>query len=164
MKTSSVVAAIAAVGLATSGLLYLSQRNGEPPARAGNDPSRPESTAAATPEYVLTATVVFDGVTEGCAGEEMSVVVRDRGRTVASNRAYTQMDGFDCIMAIELPVPRLKCYRLGIDGVPVGIYGFSTLRAQDFDVGYINSESIWGNVYNDYDPPPFGDRNIPCKG
>lgn len=42
-------------------------------------------------------------------------------------------------------MPKLDCYLLKVDGTEVGGYRYDALIESDWNVGYIASESVWGD-------------------
>ena len=115
-------------------------------------------TASPTAEgNVLRGTMVLDGATEGCGGEQIAVQVRDATGVVGSQLVDSNNEGFDCIFTFTVKVPVLDCYNLVIDGQPVGRYPAGSLKANSGIVGIIDSASVYGSPETDFKPSLYAD-------
>jgi len=94
---------------------------------------------------VLTGSIVLNGSVNGCGGEELRVSIREAPTVVASEISQSRVVGFDCVFPINLPVPRLDCYVLEVDGRFVGAYQRRSLDSSGFNLGVIDSQSVFGD-------------------
>lgn len=150
--------AIVVAGVAIGGGLYLAEDQG-PPSSSGDVES--------ASSLVLKGVVVMDGTTNGCAGENLLVEVRDGTGNAASESVPSDFAGLDCAFPFAIPVPELDCYRLVISETPVGEYPKSALEQGSsggvLDVGYIDRESVFGDPESGSDAVPFADWPYGCR-
>ncbi|MEP6665351.1 MAG: hypothetical protein ABJA81_02785 [Nocardioidaceae bacterium] len=81
----------------------------------------------------------------------MGIYVKDGATAVAQASVDANNEGFDCVYNFDLVVPDLPCYTLYVAGNPVAGYPRSYLQASGYEVGYIDSGSVWGGApYADF--------------
>lgn len=163
--------AIVLAGALVGGALFLTRSGNEVAPIVGPAAEEsPNTDVSPTPDespLTLTGVVVLDGSVNGCGGENILVSVRDGAADAASESVPSALEGVDCVYRFALEVPQLACYNLEISEQPVGRYPRDALRTTEdpntLNVGYISSDSVWGDPATGEGPPLYADWPHPCS-
>lgn len=129
-----IAGSILVAGIAIGAGLYLSRTESPPPSSQGEQRGRDE--------LILTGTVVVDGTTNGCAGENILVEVRESFGNVVSESIPSDFVGLDCAFPFALEVPRLDCYQLVISETVVDDYPREALELGASQESWTSGTSI----------------------